>query len=1042
MPLCSGSCVQKRKAAGDIAAAIPEGTHPHLVSGGQTAVRLRRGGGPHAVAGTVVATSKLHTAAALPSMESTISKELVVEEYVKGVSKSACTYEEFSWGHGCRTVHVCGSFTTNAWKERVQLLRDESSPGTLFRRTILLPPGEHQFKFVVLNANGREEWLLDDKLPKVNDGRGNWNNLVSVPEKGLWDRLTAFLFPPTPPAPPRPRDLPSLPAPGAGLPPARPSPPPPEQEAPLPGALGAARGKRDGRVRFRRSPGKASPLGARVRRTGEGAVSANFAVHTDGRVTALSVLLWVEQEPDVSDDPLYDGSPFLLLPLDSPLAPASPRNAPGWLSHSVASLLAGLAGGDPSVPDHVLELDRRANRTAEQGGEGFVWHVEVADLPLSDGECLLYALLPSTSPVPVIDPYARLLDTPSFTGWGRGLGELVRCVPEPVEAHFDWQGVAPPNIPFSDLVIYEMHVAGFTAHPSSGTRAPRGTFRAMIERIPHLVELGVNCVELMPVFEWDEREHVKRHPATQRPLHNYWGYSHVSFMAGMGRFAGRRLAALREAKTLVRELHRAGIEVILDVVYNHTGGTAFEALARDHYYILSGAQHHHTNYTGCGNTVNASHPATLELILESLRFWAEEVQVDGFRFDLAPVLARGADGKHQHQPVFWRRVHEMFTQRPQLRGKKLIVETWELDSSRMGCFWFGGAIHEWNGRFKESVRAFVRGAASNEDFATRLAGSADYYQGKHKGVPAEARDAPEFSINFVTCHDGFTMRDLVSYAVKHNEGNGEANRDGANDNQSWNCGVEGPSKDPAVGALRGRQMKNFAVALLVARGVPMLLSGDEYGHSKGGNNNTWNQDNELNWFDWGALAEQRGSECDLFRFWSRMIALRRGHPALRRNAFFGGPGFAWHAADGSHSPFGGESRFLAFSLHEPETRAALYVAFNSSAAPAPAAPPPRLSTAAGQPAALGPWRRLADTALRSPDDFAADEAHAPPLPAGPYAMAPHSAIILVAFEEGAAPGAAGGAALPHAHSAKEAASPRLNGGEPHRSPPPRQFSAF
>jgi isoamylase len=474
--------------------------------------------------------------------------------------------------------------------------------------------------------------------------------------------------------------------------------------------------------------------------------------------------------------------------------------------------------------------------------------------------------------VVVSDPYAKIL-----TGRDRWGVEPDRTDPFPFRSRLafddvDWEGDRPLRIPPEDLVIYETHVRGFTRHPNSGVENP-GTFAGLIEKIPYLKSLGVNCVELLPVFEFDEFENSRVHPVTGERLYNYWGYSTVGFFAPKAGLAATGPFGLQcdEFRNLVKELHRAGIEIMLDVVFNHTaegnenGPTlSFRGLDNATYYMLT-PEGYYFNFSGTGNTFNGNNPVVRDFILSCLRYWASEYHVDGFRFDLASILDRDPSGAPLANPPLL----ESLAGDPVLRDCKLVAEAWDAGGLyQVGSF---PAYHhwaEWNGRYRDTVRRFLKGDAGLVgDLATRIAGSPDLYAAR--GTRA--------SINFITCHDGFTLADLVAYNDKHNEANGEDNRDGANDNNGWNCGFEGPTDDPAVRQLRLQQTKNALLLLLTSRGIPMLLAGDEVGRTQHGNNNAYCHDSELSWFDW-SLVERNA---ELLRFAQAAIALRRAHPVLR-----------------------------------------------------------------------------------------------------------------------------------------------------------------
>ena len=419
---------------------------------------------------------------------------------------------------------------------------------------------------------------------------------------------------------------------------------------------------------------------------------------------------------------------------------------------------------------------------------------------------------------------------------------------------YDWEGDVPLRRPFATTVIYEMHVAGFTRHPSSGVApATRGTYAGMIEKIPYLQDLGITAVELLPVFQFDRQD-------CPPGLVNYWGYSPVSFFAPHAGYSSRRdpLAPVDEFRDLVKALHRAGIEVILDVVYNHTaegdheGPTlSLRGLDNETYYILEADRARYANYSGTGNTLNANESVVRRMILDSLRYWVAQMHVDGFRFDLASVLSRDESGQPlQRPPVLWDIQSD-----PVLAGTKLIAEAWDAAGLYQVGSFPGDTWQEWNGKFRDDVRRFVK---SDNDtvvaFGYRCFGSPDLYGHEERG--------PEQSINFVTCHDGFTLNDLVSYNDKHNEANGEGGRDGTDANLSWNCGIEGATNEAAVERLRLRQVKNFLAVTLLSLGTPMLLMGDEVRRTQRGNNNAYCQDNEISWFDWTLLDRHR----DLRRF--------------------------------------------------------------------------------------------------------------------------------------------------------------------------------
>jgi glycogen operon protein len=479
---------------------------------------------------------------------------------------------------------------------------------------------------------------------------------------------------------------------------------------------------------------------------------------------------------------------------------------------------------------------------------------------------------------------------------------------------YDWEGALPPGRPPEQSVIYEMHVGGFTRHASSGVRHP-GTFAGVVEKIPYLLALGVTDVELLPVMAFDEQDVPPG--AAARGLKNYWGYSPHSFFAPHPRYAvsPEPGAALREFRDMVKALHRAGIGLILDVVLNHTaeGGAGgpvinFKGLDnRSFYHLDPGDLRVYRDYTGCGNTVNCNVPSVTAFLTDVLEYWAREMRVDGFRFDLASVLVRGPDGAPRRDAALPRRIELS----PVLGRTRLIAEPWDAGGLYQVGDFPGTRWAEWNGRYRDVLRRFVRGEPGLvAEVATRLTGSSDLY------APEGRR--PTNSVNFVTCHDGFTLRDLVSYDVKHNEANGDGDRDGSDENLSWNCGVEGETRDPEVAELRRRQAKNFLTLLLLSQGVPMIRSGDEVFGTQRGNNNAYCQDNELSWFDWRATEASR----DMLRFVTALIAFRRRHPSLMRDDFLDGapgggrfPDVTWHGRRlGEPGWDDREARVLAYTL--------------------------------------------------------------------------------------------------------------------------------
>jgi glycogen operon protein len=548
---------------------------------------------------------------------------------------------------------------------------------------------------------------------------------------------------------------------------------------------------------------------------------------------------------------------------------------------------------------------------------------------------------------------------------------------------YDWQGDTLPRRPSSQTIIYEMHVRGFTRHPSSGvSERTRGTYAGLVEKIPYLQQLGITAVELLPVFQFDTQD-------APPGRVNYWGYAPASFFAPHQGYSSRPdpLGTIDEFRDMVKALHRAGIEVILDVVFNHTaegdqrGPTlSFRGLDNSAYYILEEDRSRYANYSGTGNTLNANHAIVRRLILDSLRYWVGEMHVDGFRFDLASILARDERGTPMPSPpVLWDIESD-----PVLAGTKLIAEAWDAAGLYQVGKFIGDAWKEWNGRFRDDLRSFFRGDDGTVDrLADRLLGSPRIYG--HKQREAEA------SVNFVTCHDGFTLNDVVSYARKHNEANGEDNRDGADDNRSHNWGVEGPSDDPAIERLRNRQVKNLLTVTMFSLGVPMILMGDEVRRTQQGNNNAYCQDNETSWFDWTLVAKH----ADVHRFVRLLNAqrvLRDEEPERQRlslNQLLRKAKKAWHGVKLGQPDWRGSSHSVAFSVEAPKEKLLFHLILNAYWEPLEFELPPAVDR--GQ----GSWRRWIDTSLDSPDDIVTWET-AQPVGDCSYRAAPRSVVVLFA----------------------------------------------
>ncbi|MFD2113444.1 glycogen debranching protein GlgX [Thiorhodococcus fuscus] len=596
-------------------------------------------------------------------------------------------------------------------------------------------------------------------------------------------------------------------------------------------------------------------------------------------------------------------------------------------------------------PYEVLHLNPRLNRTF------FFWHIFVENLP--DGT---YYNWRATGPgdtsetgsrldpeKALLDPWAttisdRLWDRATASRPGNNVAKAMRA--QVIRDDYDWEEDRPLYVSLNNAIIYEMHVGGFTRHPSSGVVHP-GTFEGVTEKIPYLKDLGITHVELMPVMAFDPQDVPPQ--TAKMGMENYWGYSTHSFFAPHPGFAVTAINARDEFRDMVKAFHRAGIGVILDVVFNHTaeGGEngpviSFKAFGNEIFYHLDFEDpSRYRDYTGCGNTMNCNHPIVTRFLIDALLYWVRHMHVDGFRFDLASALARGEDGNPQHHaPVLW-----AIELSPSLNRAHIIAEAWDAAGLYQVGDFPGYRWAEWNGRYRDVIRSFVRGDAGMvPEVATRMSGSSDMYEGRGR--------LPMNSINFVTCHDGFTLCDLVSYNAKHNEANGEDNRDGHDHNLSWNCGIEGPTDDPEIQTLRRRQARNFISILMLSQGVPMLLSGDEVFRSKFGNNNTYCQNNELSWSDWGLVD----TNSEMLEFVRSMIALRRRHPTLTRDRFLRGkpdyghtrPDIIWHGVDLEQPNWThAESRQLAFTLEgSVDDEQPLHVMLNMGSEPIAFALPP------------------------------------------------------------------------------------------------------
>ncbi|MGK7889558.1 MAG: glycogen debranching protein GlgX [Leptolyngbyaceae cyanobacterium] len=648
---------------------------------------------------------------------------------------------------------------------------------------------------------------------------------------------------------------------------------------------------------------------------------------------------------------------------------------------TAVTLLLFDAPDDP-YPRIAIQLTPQHNRTFHY------WHVFVEGL--STGQVYGYRVEGPYDPERglrfnfnkvLLDPYARLV-----VGWANysrtaAIAPTDNCaqalrgvVVDP--SGYDWEGDRPLCLPYAETIIYELHVGGFTQHPNSGLpKHLRGTYAGLIAKIPYLKSLGITAVELMPVQQFDQSD---------APLGvvNYWGYSPIAFFAPHHSYSSRAnlFGPVDEFRDMVKAMHRAGIEVILDVVFNHTaegdhtGPTlSFRGLSNEAYYILENDKALYKNYSGCGNTVKTSAISSY-LILDCLRYWVSEMHVDGFRFDLASVLSRGLKGEPLDDPsILW-----MINTDPVLAGSKIIAEAWDAAGLYQVGRFAGERFAEWNGPFRDEVRRFVRGDEGVvRSLASRIIGSPDIYIQQKRG--------PNFSIHFIACHDGFTLHDLVSYNRKHNQANGEHNRDGADANWSWNCGTEGPTDDPAIRTLRIQQAKNLMTIWAISQGTPMLLMGDEVLRSQQGNNNAYCQNNKLSWFDWDALSTQH----DFLRFIKALISFvqtlhifSHDHQLRITAQTIDEPTITWHGVKLHQPDWSHISHSLAFSLRYQQYRECLHVMLNAYHQPLTFDLPP------------GRWRRIVDTSLPSPDDICNLQT-APRISAPTYHVSAHASVILM-----------------------------------------------
>lgn len=669
---------------------------------------------------------------------------------------------------------------------------------------------------------------------------------------------------------------------------------------------------------------------------------------------------------------------------------------------------------EDGIPSHEFELDPAVHRT------GDIWHIHLSNV--GHGDLYLYRMDGPYRPEkghrfnrykPLLDPYARALtggfrwDFSHSYAYIRGSAQgdlsfstttnmagMPKCIVYGNDG-FNWQGDRPLNRPLNQTVIYETHVRSLTCHPSAGVEHP-GTFMGVVEKIPYFLELGVTAIELLPVHIFDEWEFTRFNPKTGERLRNYWGYNTLGFFAPKGHYShlgadrGQQVVAFKE---MVRALHQAGLEVILDVVFNHTvegnhlGPTlSFRGIDNSIYYMLEDNPRYYKNFSGVGNTVNCSHPVVQDFIIDCLRYWVHDMHVDGFRFDLATILSRDRHGHISGNPPLPVRIAED----PLLRDTKIIAEAWDVSGYQVGCY-PGGRWAEWNDRFRDDLRQFWRGDPGlTGALATRLAGSADLYYNSGR--------APNHSINFVACHDGFTLNDLVSYNHKHNELNGENNRDGHNHNLSFNYGVEGPTDDPQIEAVRSRQVKNFLATLLLSQGTPMLNGGDEFRRTQQGNNNAYCQHNEISWYNWTFLQKY----ADIFRFTRLAIALRQNHPVFRRTTFFTGRDFDrdrfkdihWYGPGGHDADWDPTDKWLMCAIDgaKEETGADrddidVLMMFNADDCHRLFYLPPAPHN--------GRWRRVIDTGLPAPNDIHPEAEAAELEPAIAYPVKARSMVVLI-----------------------------------------------
>jgi len=640
-------------------------------------------------------------------------------------------------------------------------------------------------------------------------------------------------------------------------------------------------------------------------------------------------------------------------------------------------------------PKQIISLDPNVNCTYHY------WHVFVSSI--RSGQLYGYRVTGPNDPFyghrfdpnkVLLDPYAKAVafpktyDRTSFATPGKPTVPSLKSVVCDLK-NYNWNGDQHPRHSFGETVIYEMHVGGFTKNPNSGvSKELRGTFRGLIDKIPYLVELGVPAVELLPVFQFDVQD-------CPKGLVNYWGYSPISFFAPHQGYSTSTnpLQVIDDFRDMVKALHQAGIEIILDVVFNHTAegnqdgpNYCFRGIDNSIYYTLDEDKSRYANYTGTGNTLNANHPIVRRMIIDSLHFWVKEMHVDGFRFDLASILSRDNRGRLiENPPILWDIESD-----PVFAGTKLIAEAWDAAGLYQVGSFIGDSWKEWNGKFRDDVRSFMRGDNNSvSKFATRTLGSPDLF--------GQDDREPEQSINFVTCHDGFTLNDLVSYNSKHNEANGEQNRDGSNDNVSWNFGVEGSTEDLQIELLRNRQIKNFFAATLLSVGAPMILMGDEVRRTQHGNNNAYCHDNELNWFDWSLPQKHKA----LFRFVKILLASRvdrdstkHEYSSLNLKQLLERVTISWHGITLNNPDWSENSHSIAVTIRSLSGTTSMHYMFNAYYEPLEFELPQVDS------GSTKIWRRWIDTSLESPNDICIME-EAPAVSSAIYTVSAHSLAVLV-----------------------------------------------